>query len=132
MNTILDYVKELKIYETLKKSDNELMKDILDLMGNHERVEGTEYNESYELHEVLDYDGSIHELVDYNIDIYYQDLRQWSVDNYNYVEEAMDEGLCEGVTDFHKLIQSGQYVYFQAIANNALTEIADAIEEVIE
>ena len=131
MSTILDYVKELNIYEVLKKSDNELMTDILDLMDNFERDDKS-FDKSYDLHEVLDYGGSLHELVDGKIDVYYQDLRAWSVDNYNFIEEAIEEGLCEGVSDFHRLIQSGQYVYYQAIANNALTEIADAIKEVIE
>ena len=131
MSTILDYVKELNIYETLKKSDNELMTDILDLMGNFERDDES-FDKSYDLHEVLDYGGSLHGLVDGMIDIDYYSLREWAVSNFNNVDDAINEGLCEGVTDFHKLIQSGQYVYYQAIANNALTEIADAIKEVIE
>ena len=52
------------------------------------------------------------EISDSSVDIYYHGLRQWAVENYQYIEEAMEEGLCEGVTDFHELIQRGQYQRF--------------------
>ena len=71
---------------------------------------------------------SIHEIVDGSIDVYYHNLRDWVVDNYNYVEDAMSEGLCEGVTDFHKLIQCGQYMYYREQANEAIEEIFEEIE----
>ena len=57
------------------------------------------------------------------IDIYYYDLRKWSVDNYSYVEDAIEEGLCEGESDFHKLIQAGQYLYYREQANELIEEI---------
>ena len=41
----------------------------------------------------------------------------------------MEEGLCEGVTDFHKLIQMGQYVYYRNEANEALEEIFNEFEK---
>ena len=78
------------------------------------------------------YDGSVHEWVDGMIDIYYHDLRKWAVDNYEYIEEAMDEGLCEGVTDFHKLIQCGQYVYYRQECQEYLEKIAKIMTEVLE
>jgi hypothetical protein len=68
---------------------------------------------------------------DGNIDIYNHDLRKWSVDNYNYVEDAISEGLADG-TDFHKSIQSGQYLKYQEDMNQELSDLSDAIEEALD
>ncbi len=95
------------------------IKDLIEYKG----LDLSDYSDSHELNEALDYDGSLHELVDGSIDIYYHDIRKWAVDNYNYVEDAIEEGLTEGVTDYHKLIQIGQYVYFRNEANEAIEEI---------
>ena len=51
----------------------------------------------------------INDLADNRVDIYHYTIRKWAVDNWIYVEEAMVEGLTEGETDYHKLIQIGQY-----------------------
>ena len=78
--------------------------DIKDLMEY--KLEGDEtFRDCHDLYEHLDYDGSVHWLIDGAIEIYYYDLRKWAVDNWAYVEDAMSEGLTEGVTDYHKLIQ---------------------------
>ncbi len=71
----------------------------------------SDFTDQYDLRDTLDYDGSLHSLIDSAIDIYYYDLRKWAVDNYDEIEEAMEEGLTVDVTDFHKLIQIGQYNY---------------------
>ncbi len=128
--TMYEYLKELDVLETLKASNNELMTDILITLERFDKQDD-EYNEAYEIRELIDYDGSLHSLIDSNIDIYNYDLRKWSVDNYDYVSQAIEEGLTEGVTDFHKLIQSGQYCYYSEVANEALEEIANAINEVL-
>ena len=78
----------------------------------------------------MDYDGSLHELIDGKIDIYNYDLREWSVDNYEYVEQAMEEGLTGDETDFHKLIQCGQYVYYSEQVNEELELLVSIINEV--
>ena len=82
-----------------------------------------DYTESYELTDALDYDGSLHEIIDGFIDVYYYNIRKWAVENWEYVEQAIEEGLCKGVTDYHKLIQSGQYCYYHEQANEAIEEI---------
>ncbi len=69
-------------------------------------------NDENDLYDELDYSGAIHEQIDSLIDIYYYDLRKWSVENFEYIDEALEDGLMEGVTDFHKLIQGGQYKKF--------------------
>jgi len=84
---------------------DELKELIIDNIDKHDDIQ-----DSHDLYETLDYSGGVHEIIDSHIDIYNYDLRQWAVDNYNFIEDAMDEGLAEGVTDFHKLIQCGQYV----------------------
>jgi hypothetical protein len=83
------------------------------------------------IYEELDYDGSLHERIDGLIDIYYHSLREWSVYNYGYIEEAIEEGLCEGVFDFHKLIQMGQYMYYREEMNEAVQELFNEVQEML-
>jgi len=51
----------------------------------------------------------ISELADSKVDCYYYILREWSVNNYEYIEEAIDEFGAPNPFDFHKAIQIGQY-----------------------
>lgn len=81
------------------------------------------YADAHDLYEALDYDGGIHELIDSSIDIYYYSLRQWAVDNYGYIEEALEEGLAQGETDFHKLIQWGQFMQLSEEARECVEEL---------
>ena len=62
------------------------------------------------------------------IDIYYYELRKWAVENWTYVEEANAEGLGTNGVDYHKDIQAGQYLYFQALANDYVEEIYNDIK----
>ena len=102
--------------------------DLIELINNkldNDNIEDvTGY---YELRDIIDYDGSLHELIDGSIDLYNYDLRVWAVDNYDYVELAIDEGLTEGVNDFHKLIQAGQFCFYRANYNKAVEFFADVI-----
>ena len=96
--------------------------DILDLIRNNVATDDT-FTDCYELYDHLDYDGGVHQIIDSNIDIYYYSLRQWAVDNYEYIEQALDEGLAEGVTDFHKLIQCGQFMQLCEKARDCVEEL---------
>ena len=88
------------------------------------KLEGDEsFVDAWELYQHLEYDGSLHELIDSSIDIYYCDLREWAVDNWEFVEEALNEGLCEGVSDYHKLIQCGQYVSLREDATRYVEDL---------
>jgi hypothetical protein len=99
-----------------------MKEDIKDLLLNN--IDKTdEFDDAHELYEHLDYDGSVHEIVDGAIDIYYYDLRKWCVNNYDYIERGLEEGFCEGVTDFHKLIQIGQYVQLDEMARQMVEEL---------
>lgn len=96
--------------------------DVVDLM--EEKLNGDErLEQAHDLYEFLDYDGSLHEMIDSSIDIYLYSLRVWSVDNWYYIEEATQQGLLEGVTDFHKVIQAGQYVAAQEKMYQVVEEI---------
>lgn len=78
---------------------------------------------AWDLYNHLNYDVSVNELINSYIDTYSYALREWAVDNYHYVMQAMGEGLCEGVTDFHQLIKCGQYVYYNELANECIEEL---------
>ncbi len=102
-----------------------MKEDIKDLIER--TLEGDEsFSNVWELYEHLDYDGALHHLIDGSIDIYDYDIRKWAVGNWHFVEEAMEEGLCEGVTDYHKLIQAGQYV---SLSNDADEYVKELFEE---
>ena len=81
--------------------------DLSDLLNNQDFEDFGElikYLNSYETSHLIT------ELADSKVDIYYYDLRQWSVDNYEYIEKAVDEfGADLKNFDFHRLIQQGQF-----------------------
>lgn len=105
-----------------------MKQEILDLI-EEKNIDLTELNDAHELYEELDYDGSLHELIDGSIDIYNYDLRKWAVDNYEYVEDAIAEGLVDtNDFDFHKAIQSGQYLKLREEANELIEEIFNEFE----
>lgn len=104
-----------------------MKQQILDLI-EYKKINIADFDDAWELYNELDDDGSVHEIVDGLIDIYNHSLREWAVENYEYVEEAIAEGLCEGETDFHKLIQAGQYVHYRNKANEAIEEIFNEFE----
>lgn len=105
---------------TTEKDD---LKYNLKQLINRKCEKGDTFRDAWYLYQHLDYDGSVQELADSYVDIYSHALREWAVDNYHYVEQAMDEGLCEGVNDFHQLIQSGQYVYYNELAYECIEEL---------
>ena len=106
------------------------MKDsILDLI-KYKDLNLADYSDVHDLRDALDYDGSLHELIDSNIEIYNYQLRQWAVNNWNYVEDAIREGLVDTSDfDFHKAIQSGHFLQLTEEANEALEEIFNEFQE---
>ena len=103
--------------------------DLSDLLSNYD------FNNKDELLSYLnDEDGNyigdtITELADSKIDCYYHDLRKWSVDNYNYIEDAIAEfGVDTKNPDFHKMIQQGQYYAYSNEFYTLVNEFKDYIE----
>lgn len=69
---------------------------------------------------ITEHDGSEYvadtfsSIADDNVDIYYNKLFHWLPDNYEWLEDAADEGLLEGVNgDLIKMIQIAQYVCYE-------------------
>ena len=98
--------------------------DILEAI-NQKNIILSDMENAHEIIDALDYDGILHQIIDSYIDIYYYDIRKWAVDNWEFVEEAIDEGLCDGVSDYHKLIQTGQYVALRGEAYDIVESIYD-------
>ena len=86
-------------------------------------IDAAKVGNYHELYEELNYNGTIHEIVDAHIDIYYYDLRKWAVDNWEYVEQANEEGIGSNGIDYHKDIQAGQYLKFEQDAVEIIEEI---------
>lgn len=104
----------------------EEIKDLIEYKG----LDLADYTDYYQVIEALDYDGSLHELIDGNIEIYNYELRTWAVDNYEYIQEAEDQGLIADDTEYHARIQCGQYVKLQEEAYQAVEEIFNEFENV--
>ena len=96
--------------------------EILDLI-KETLVGDEEIDSSDVLFDLLDYSGRLHEIIDSQIDIYHYDLRIWAVENWKYVEDAIEEGICEGVNDYHKMIQAGQYIALSEDARCCVDEL---------
>lgn len=88
-----------------------------------------DYSDVYELHDALDYDGSLHELIDGNIEIYTHKLWQWAAENYEYVDQAIEEGLANLSSGIISCLQAGHYMQLSEEANEALEEIFNEFQE---
>lgn len=129
MKTVSQAIKNVK--STINFAANDFLYDVINLLEDSE-LTSDDVVDQYDLYNELDYDGSLHGLIDGAIDIYSYDLRKWSLDNYNFIEDAIEEGLCEGVSDFHKLIQAGQYVANREEMESCIEIVWDAIEDELE
>lgn len=87
---------------------NGLDDEVLDLFDT-----GVDYNSNYYI------DDMISEVVDSFVDIYNSDLLDWAKNNYEYIEEALDEfGTptdSNGRADFLKMISQGEYLYYDRL-----------------
>jgi len=87
------------------------------------------YTTTEELEEAIKSDkiqDAISEIADNNVDVYNYDLLQWFPDNYDKVEEAIEEyGFPEldGKPDMLQAIRQGQYLENEEVLYEALEEI---------
>ena len=79
------------------------------------------------LDEDINYDGALDTRVDDRIEYRNYDLRLWMVDNYEYVNEAIEEFGTTG--DIHKDIQAGQYIYYSELFQGVIARMIDYINE---
>lgn len=119
---------------------NKLIKDFdykgefLNSSNLEDLMYGIEFSSFSELIDYLNGDDNnyisdkITELSDSMVDIYYYSLREWSVNNYNYIEDAISEfGVDTKNPDFHKMIQMGQYLAFSTEFYSMVDEFNDYI-----
>jgi len=71
-------------------------------------------------------DDMLTEMVDSYIEIYNYPLRQWMVDNYEWVEDAISEGLVDTNNfDIHKACIAGQYLQIKDNVYTCLSNIEE-------
>jgi len=116
----------MNIDKIFKKWCNNYKEELIDSLRSFEN------NNLNELIEFLkdatntwNYSGILDEIIDSYIDINYYSLRKWSVDNYEYIENAMNEFGMPEKFEWHKIIQMGQYLYYSE-------KIYEAIDDMIE
>ena len=105
--------------------------EFLDKTDLQDLLSGQKFGDLQELIDWLEDDSSdmVSELSDSKVDIYYYDLRKWSVDNYNYIEDAIAEfGVDEKNPDYHKMIQMGQYYAYSNEFYTLVSEFKEYIE----
>ena len=107
----------------------EMKEELMEMLEAADAMEAAkECDDAWELREIFDQDLYLHEHVDGMINIYNHELRLWAVHYWEWVEEAMQEGLASD-SDYHQAIQAGQYVYYNAAAYEAIEEIFDNINK---
>jgi hypothetical protein len=84
--------------------------------------------------DTIDDKGYVHEHVDVSIDIYTASLWKWAADNYDnyeYVEQAIDEGLVS-FEDFSMIgaLQAGQYVQINEKFYTELGSLREILEDI--
>ena len=127
---MVKYICELFDYSYEKQLKAQFDANLVDFVLNDRLCMELKLHEYDDIKDGAFYDcvwDFIAELADSRVDIYYYDIRKWAVDNWSHVEDAMNEGLTEGVTDYHKLIQIGQ---FYKIEQDLRDDLYNLIEEI--
>ena len=136
---MIKYISEMFTHSYLKNLNLKFDGDLVDFVTDDHlftELELEDYNDIEE-NNLSGYPSDyIHELADGRVDIYYYNIRKWAVDNWEHVEDAMNDGLAEGITDYHQLIQTGQYyqIYndLSSELDNLIAEIKDDAREYYE
>ena len=129
---MVEYISELFDYNFEKQLKTKFDDELVDFVLNDKLCMELKLYEYDEIEGEAFYDcvwDFIMELADSRVDIYYYNLRQWAVDNWEYVEDAMDEGLTEDIKDHHKLIQIGQYYKHEQDLREDLHYLMEEIKE---
>lgn len=129
---MVEYISKMFNHSYVKNLNLKFDEEVVDFVINDrlfEELELESYND-------IDYDSLhneafdfIHQLADARVEIYYYNIRKWAVDNWQYVEDAMDEGLTEGVTNYHQLIQIGQYYKIEQELRDNLCNLVEEIKD---
>lgn len=121
-------MSKLNINKVFGSFENDFKDEILEII-NYNFDDNSLDDLIYYLEDCINDNGSIDETIDSNIDIYYYDLRKWSVENYDYIDQGLNE-FGSDETDFHKIIQLGQYVYYSELIYECINDMIDHIKGV--
>jgi len=128
-NATLNTLQEISRLEGLAEGQScySIAEDFVSTVINDYMLGWIENNEAYESNKTrtdieipmctLFESDKDHEYADSMVDIYYYSIYKSTPIFANYVSEAMDEGLLEGVTELDKLIQGGQYKFYNDFYN---------------
>ena len=107
-----------------KDFESEYKEEILNIINDNFNDNGLDSLISF-LKDNINDNGAIDEMIDGYIDIYHSSLREWAVDYYHYVEDALEEfGTSK---NYHKDIQMGQSLYYSEEINNCIDEMIEHI-----
>lgn len=118
----------LNVKKVFTGFDNDFKDEILEVISYGFNDNSLDELISY-LSDTINDNGAIDELIDNNIDIYYYDLRKWSVDNYEYIEQYYEEFGMPDKFDFHRSVQGGQYVYYNEFVNECINDMIDYVND---
>ena len=119
-------MSKLNIAKVLDGFKSDYSIELIDIISN---FNGQSLDELMAFIEDINDNGSIDELIDSKIDIYNHTLREWAVDNYGYIEDAVDEFGVQMPFDFHKVIQMGQYMQLSEDINKEIEGIKEYIQD---
>ena len=96
------------VIEKMKELKSGLDSEVLDLFNS-----GVDYNGCYYIYDMIS------DVANSFVDIYNSDLLDWAKNNYEYIEEALDEfGTptdSNGRANFFEIISQGEYLYYERL-----------------
>ena len=112
-------------YATNRMPPHDALKEELrEIMLSHiSKDDNSVFQDFYELVGLVSRD--LRDVIDSYVEDNFYELRKWSVTNYQFIEEALEEGMGEGVTDYHQMIKMGQFVHYRERAYDALAALYD-------
>ena len=116
----------MNIEKIFKDFESKYKEEIIDIINDNFSDTGLDSLISF-LEDGINNNGAIDEMIDGYIDIYYGSLREWAVDNYGYIKDALEEfGTSK---DYHKDIQMGQHLYYSEEIYNCIDEMIEHIRD---
>ncbi len=100
--------------------------DILDLLNNYE------FDTIKDILDCIENDigNSIFERADSDVEVYNWNLRCWIVENYNFLEDAISEGLVAvDKFDFHRAIMAAQFLMYERGYYEAMEDLKEYITD---
>jgi len=115
----------MNLLTKLQELDIEVTNDILEEVFRYtEASEDADIDDVMEILENIDDNGHLHQAIDGSVDVYNYTLREWSLDNPEYIERAVNEGLIDFKRfDYHALLMAAQYLQIEDETYEVLRKI---------